>query len=68
MTKDLPLYQQTREKLLLEGNIHDVVSCFVFEKNGPFQQIAHALKYKEYKSIGFDLGTRIGKTLEEWGS
>jgi ComF family protein len=66
VTKDLPLYQQTRSKLLLEGNIHDLISCFIFEKEGPFQHIIHALKYKEYKSVGVDLGKHIGEALKEW--
>lgn len=46
--------------------ITDLVSCFVFEKEGSFQHIAHALKYKEYKSLGIDLGVFIGKTMNEW--
>jgi ComF family protein len=66
VTQHLPLYQETRLNLLSEGNISDLVSCFVFDKEGPFQNIAHALKYKEYKSIGIDLGMRIGETLKEW--
>ena len=53
-------------KLLSDGNISDLVSCFVFDKEGPFQHIAHALKYKEYKSIVVELGMRIGETLIEW--
>ena len=63
MTQLLPLYQETRERLIAEGGISDLISCFVFEKNGPFQHIAHALKYQEYKSLGRELGTRIGKVL-----
>jgi ComF family protein len=66
VTKDLSLYQQTRAKLLFEGNITDIVSCFVFEKKGPFQHIVHALKYKEYKSVGVELGMRIGEIMKEW--
>ena len=65
VTKHIPLYQETRTKLLSEGNISDLISCFIFEKEGAFQKIAHALKYKEYKSLGVDLGMRIGKTLKE---
>ena len=41
-------------------------SCFVFKKDCPFQHIAHALKYKEYKSIGIDLGNRIGRAMNKW--
>jgi ComF family protein len=66
VTKDLTLYQQTRAKLLVEGDIKDIISCFVFEKEGPFQHIVHALKYNEYKSVGVDLGMRIGEALKEW--
>jgi ComF family protein len=65
VTIHLPLYQETRAKLLSEGGVSDLVSCFIFEKDGPFQHIAHALKYKEYKSIGLDLGMRIGEILKE---
>jgi ComF family protein len=66
ITKQLPLYQETRAKLLTEKCINDLVSCFVFEKEGPFQHIAHALKYKEYKSIGVELGKRIGALMQNW--
>ncbi|MGD0037174.1 MAG: ComF family protein [Bacteroidota bacterium] len=66
VTKNLPLYQETRAKLIAEGDISDLVSCFVFEEKGPFQHIAHALKYKEHKSIGVNLGKRLGETLKEW--
>jgi ComF family protein len=67
VTHDLPLYQQTREKLLGQGNIADLVSCFIFEKEGPFQHIAHALKYREYKSVGVELGMRLAEVVREWG-
>ncbi|MGD1045425.1 MAG: ComF family protein [Bacteroidota bacterium] len=67
VTQHLTLYQETRAKLLSEGGISDLVSCFVFEKEGPFQHIAHALKYKEYKSVGVDLGMRLGEALKECG-
>ena len=66
VTKYLPLYQEARLKLISEGNISDLVSCFVFDKEGPFQHIVHALKYRGYKSIGVELGMRIGETLKEW--
>jgi ComF family protein len=66
ITKQLPLYQETRAKLLTEGYINDLVSCFVFEKEGSFQHIAHALKYNEYKSMGVELGKRIGALMQNW--
>jgi ComF family protein len=45
----------------------DLVSCFVFEKEGPFQHIAHVLKYKDYKSLGIELGKKIGVSMQNWG-
>jgi ComF family protein len=66
VTKQLPLYQKTRTKLLAEGFISDLVSCFIFEKAGPLQLIAHSLKYQEYKSLGTKLGKEIGKLIKDW--
>jgi ComF family protein len=66
ITKEHPLYQETRSKLLAEGSINDLVSCFIFEREGPFQHIAHALKYKEYKSCGIELGRRMGILIKDW--
>jgi ComF family protein len=61
-----PLYLETQQKLLHEHHIDDLVSCFVFEKEGAFQHIAHALKYQEYKSLGTELGKRLGAVIQTW--
>ena len=66
VTRDTILYQETRERLRKSGLIADVVACFIFEKDGPFQHVAHALKYQGLTSIGFVLGTAIGRTMIEW--
>ncbi len=66
VTRGHPLYVETREKLLAEGSVCDLVSVFVFQKEGAFQHIAHALKYAGYESVGRDLGARLGKTMKEW--
>jgi ComF family protein len=66
LTKDHSLYQETRGKLLAEGCIDDLISCYVFEREGPFQHIAHALKYQEYKSFGVELGKQIGGLVRDW--
>lgn len=64
VTKQLPIYQEARTKLITEGCINDLISCFIFEKEGPFQHIVHALKYKEYKSVGIELGKRVGALIK----
>jgi ComF family protein len=38
----------------------------VFEREGPFQHIAHALKYQDYKSFGIELGKQIGRLVLDW--
>ncbi len=66
VTKVHPLYLETRTKLIEGGAVNDLVSVFVFEKEGAFQHIAHALKYSGYESIGRELGRRIGSTIKVW--
>jgi ComF family protein len=66
LTKNHSLYQETRTKLLADGCIDDLISCYVFEREGPFQYIAHALKYQEYKSLGVELGKQIGGLIRGW--
>lgn len=65
-SRDLPLFLETRKKLLTSELVDDLVSCFVFEKEGPFQHIAHALKYQGYESLGLELGRRLGTVFREW--
>ncbi len=62
-----PLFLETKGKLVAGGIVNDLVSAFVFEKEGAFQHIAHALKYSGYESVGRDLGAGLGKTMIEWG-
>jgi ComF family protein len=60
---DLGLYQETRSKLVASGVVDDLVSAFVFTKEGALQHIAHALKYTGYQSIGLELGRRVGSVI-----
>ncbi|MBI4429026.1 MAG: ComF family protein [Ignavibacteriales bacterium] len=66
LTEDHPLYLDTKQKLLEAGFLKDVVSTFVFQKEGAFQHIAHFLKYRGYESLGLELGKRLGGVMEEW--
>jgi ComF family protein len=61
---DLPLFLQTRDKLLAGGVVDDLVSLYVFEKEGGFQKIIHAVKYSGTSSLGIDLGRRLGQNLK----
>jgi ComF family protein len=67
VTRAHPLFIETREKLIAEGVVSDLVSQFVFAKEGVFQHVAHALKYDGNESVGRELGRRIGQTMVEWG-
>jgi ComF family protein len=66
ITRIHPLYIETKEKLHAAGTVSDLVSVFVFQKEGAFQHIAHALKYSGYESVGRDLGARLGEVMKEW--
>ena len=50
---------------MASGTIADLVSLFVFEKEGPFQAIVHALKYSGIQQVGVELGRRLGSALQE---
>jgi ComF family protein len=65
--RELELYQETRGKLLASKQIDDLVASFVFEKEGSFQHIAHALKYSGVQSLGIELGRRLGTVINDWG-
>ena len=64
---DLPLYNETRTKLLSAGVVDELISVYVFEKEGAFQKIVHSLKYSGSQSLGVELGRRLGARLREQG-
>lgn len=66
VTRQLPLFIDTRERLMAGSIVSDLVSCYVFEKEGAFQHIAHGLKYQGLKSVGVELGRRIGRRMLDW--
>jgi ComF family protein len=66
-SRDLTLFDETRNKLLISGAIDELVSLFVFEKEGPFQKIAHALKYSGVQELGLELGRRLGVLIRDEG-
>lgn len=61
--EDEVLFNETREKLLASGALDDLVSLFVFEKEGAFQKIAHSLKYSGVQALGTELGRRIAAEM-----
>ncbi|MGA2623564.1 MAG: ComF family protein [Bacteroidota bacterium] len=53
------------EARLVAGNaVQDILSCFLFEKEGPLQLTIHLLKYQGMKSLGVRLGREIGKRIQ----
>ncbi|MBI3004924.1 MAG: ComF family protein [Ignavibacteriales bacterium] len=67
LNRNHPLFLDTQQKLLAAGFLSDVVSAYVFQKEGAFQHIAHYLKYRGYESLGVELGKRLGSVMDEWG-
>ena len=66
LTRNHPLFLDTQKKLLTAGFLSDLVSKFVFQKEGAFQHIAHFLKYQGYESLGVELGKKLGVLMNEW--
>jgi len=62
-----PLFRSTLVKLLDRATVSDLISVFVFEKNGAFQDLAHVLKYEGFQSIGLRLGRELGKSMMQNG-
>jgi len=58
-----PLFCQTRDRLIDSEVIADLVSVFLFEKEGAFQSLAHALKYDGFESVGIRIGRELGDLL-----
>jgi ComF family protein len=65
VTKQHPLYQETRGKLTASG-ISDLCSAFIFQKEGPLQKVLHALKYDGNTAAGIELGRAFGSVLVDW--
>ncbi len=62
-----PLYCHTRDRLIESEVIAGLVSLFLFEKQGTFQALAHALKYDGFKSVGLMLGRDLGAEIKRCG-
>jgi ComF family protein len=63
----LPLYLETRNKLVVTEAVDELVSLFVFEKEGTFQKVVHSLKYLGVQALGLELGRQLGALLNEKG-
>lgn len=54
---------QMSERFSRAGVVDDFVSCYLFEKEGPLQDVIHKLKYSGMKSLGLQLGADIGARI-----
>ena len=57
------LYLETREKLIADGNVSELVSCFMFQTEGALQALIHALKYEGFERSGVWLGKELGSAV-----
>ncbi len=64
----LPLFTETRDKLLMSGAIDELVSLYVFEKEGVFQKMIHSVKYSGTRALGVELGRRLGQIIVDHGA
>ena len=66
-TRKSPLYIETTDKIVASGVVNDLISLYVFEKEGVFQVIVHNLKYGGVQALGVELGRRLGTIIIETG-
>ena len=58
-----PTWMEIRSKLAAEGVVEELLTCYLFEKEGKLQDVIHALKYSGMKSLGVQLGKELGQTM-----
>lgn len=58
-------WREIKSKFDDEGVVDDIISCFLFEKEGKLQEIIHLLKYRGFTSVGVQLGKSIGTKIAE---
>jgi len=58
-----PVWVEIAGKLRDGLQVDELLSCFLFEKQGPLQGIIHLLKYQGMKSFGRVLGREIGRKV-----
>ena len=57
------VWKELQERLKPEGIVADVLSCYLFEKEGRLQEIVHLLKYGGKRSLGERLGREVGELM-----
>lgn len=58
-----PTWREIHGKLHSEGVVENLISCYLFEKDGKLQDVIHHLKYGGIKSFGVRLGRELGKRV-----
>ncbi len=58
-----PAYEELKSRFENGKVVDGFVSCYLFEKDGRFQEAVHLLKYRGIKSIGVRLGTDLGNLI-----
>ncbi len=58
-----PVWREIRSKFASGENVEEILSCYLFEKEGSLQQIIHSLKYQGMRSLGVALGRTIGRRI-----
>lgn len=56
-------WREIEGKFRDEGVVDEMLSYFLFEKDGKLQEIIHLLKYNSITSLGIELGKLIGRCM-----
>jgi ComF family protein len=64
LAPDDTLLAIARKRLCQEGELDGIAACWLFEKEGPLQQLIHKLKYDGMTDVGEMLGRIVAKSLD----
>jgi ComF family protein len=68
VSSDHPVWKEIKLKLCADGAVDDLLSCFLFEKEGVLQNVIHLLKYGGMPSVGVRLGRELGCRYRSLGT
>src|SRR5258706_8489109 len=57
------VWSELSGQLRIDGAVRDILSCYLFKKEGTLQQVVHLMKYGGMRSLGERLGGDLGRRM-----
>jgi len=56
-------WRETRRRFTRGTSLEDLLACYLLDRDGRLQEIIHQMKYRGKKSLGVELGRRLGEAI-----